>query len=171
MAVITYGAVQDNVAPVAKGSSSTAVASLKVAGTILMGLMAAALVAAMVASSQNTPNEYKSELESYNKLQYTTMLDDPADGVDEDQAGDGYECCWHAPNPALASTSVASQVGPNGWGAKADADASVQHYENALGEVPEWVFTGTADHEWKDYDTTYNQDWYKNTYPSGESGI
>merc|ERR1712127_449642 len=136
--------------------------------------MAAALVAAMVASTQDTPNEYKSELESYNKVQYTTMLagdiGDAADGVDDDQTGDGYECCWHAPNPLLASTSVASQVGPNGWGAKADADSSVQHYENALGEVPDWVFKGTADHEWKDYDTVYNQDWYKNTYPAGEGG-
>jgi hypothetical protein len=50
------------------------------------------------------------------------------------------------------STTVASKVGPNGWGLKADADGSVDHYSNALGEVPEWVFTGEADHDWKDYD-------------------
>ena len=69
------------------------------------------------------------------------------------------------------STTVASKVGPNGWGLKADADGSVDHYSNALGEVPEWVFTGEADHDWKDYDGVYDQDWYENTYPSGESGM
>ncbi len=52
---------------------------------------------------------------------------------------------------------MASKVGPNGWGLKADADGSVDHYSNALGEVPEWVFTGTADHAWKDYDGVYDQ--------------
>jgi hypothetical protein len=71
----------------------------------------------------------------------------------------------------IFSTTVASKVGPNGWGEKADADGSVDHYSNALGEVPEWVFTGSADHDWKDYDGVYGQDWYENTYPSGESGI
>eukprot|EP00960_Hanusia_phi_P072301 767753-Hanusia_phi.AAC.4 len=65
------------------------------------------------------------------------------------------------------STTVASKVGPNGWGSKEDSD----HYNNALGEVPEWVFKGTADHQWKDYDSVYGQQWYENTYPSGESGI
>lgn len=52
MAVISYGAVQENVAPVAETKNTNAVTSLKVAGSILMGLMAAALVAAMVASQQ-----------------------------------------------------------------------------------------------------------------------
>ena len=52
---------------------------------------------------------------------------------------------------------MASKVGPNGWGLKADADGSVDHYSNALGEVPEWVFTGSADHAWKDYDGVYGQ--------------
>jgi len=47
----------------------------------------------------------------------------------------------------------------------------VDHYSNALGEVPEWVFSGKADHEWKDYDGVYDQTWYENTYPSGESGM
>eukprot|EP00287_Rhodomonas_sp_CCMP768_P017486 CAMPEP_0202808770 /NCGR_PEP_ID=MMETSP1389-20130828/1243_1 /ASSEMBLY_ACC=CAM_ASM_000865 /TAXON_ID=302021 /ORGANISM="Rhodomonas sp., Strain CCMP768" /LENGTH=176 /DNA_ID=CAMNT_0049479191 /DNA_START=24 /DNA_END=554 /DNA_ORIENTATION=+ len=176
MAVISYGTVQDSVAPAAEKKASTAVVSLKIAGSILMGLMAAALVAAMVASQQETPNEFKSELASFTKLQLTRLEEDfPAgdgvDGVDADQEGDGYECCWHAPNENLASTSVASKVGPNGWGAKPDADGSVPHYENALGEVPEWVFKGEADHEWKDYDGVFNQEWYQNTYPSGESGI
>mmetsp|Transcript_4451 Transcript_4451/g.10755 ORF Transcript_4451/g.10755 Transcript_4451/m.10755 type:complete len:176 (-) Transcript_4451:115-642(-) len=175
MAVISYGAVQENVAPVAETKNTNAVTSLKVAGSILMGLMAAALVAAMVASQQETPAHFKSELASFTKLQMTKLEDfpagDPADGVDADQEGDGYECCWHAPNAALASTSVASKVGPNGWGEKADADSSVPHYENVLGEVPEWVFKGEADHEWKDYNSVYSQDWYKNTYPAGEGGI
>jgi hypothetical protein len=47
----------------------------------------------------------------------------------------------------------------------------VDHYSNTLGEVPEWVFTGSGDHDWKDYDTVQNQEWYENTYPSGESGM
>jgi len=153
--------------------------TLKATSAILAGLMAAAMVAAMVASQQANPDHFKSELASFQKVQRTTMLDhldagDSADGEYDDQeptSDHGYECCWKAPNPLLASTTVASKVGPNGWGAKADADGSVDHYENALGEVPEWVFTGEADHEWKDYDGVYDQDWYENTYPSGESGM
>jgi len=39
------------------------------------------------------------------------------------------------PPPPACSTSVASRVGPNGWGNKADAEGSVDHYTNALGEV------------------------------------
>ena len=45
---------------------------------------------------------------SYNKVraQRTQMLHgdvaDNADGVDSNQEGDGYECCWQAPNSALA---------------------------------------------------------------------
>jgi hypothetical protein len=153
--------------------------TLKATSAILAGLMAAAMVAAMVASSQASPAHFKSELVSFQKVQRTTMLDhlDPGESTDgeysdqEPTTDKGYECCWKAPNPLLASTTVASKVGPNGWGLKADADGSVDHYSNALGEVPEWVFTGTADHEWKDYDGVYGQDWYENTYPSGESGM
>ena len=78
---------------------------------------------------------------------------------------------FHTVLPLLASTTVASKVGPNGWGEKPDADGSVDHYSNTLGEVPEWVFTGSGDHDWKDYDTVQNQEWYENTYPSGESGM
>jgi hypothetical protein len=26
-------------------------------------------------------------------------------------------------------------------------------------QVPEWVFQGKADHDWKSYDDVYNQDW------------
>ncbi len=56
---------------------------------------------------QETPNEFKSELASFTKLQLTRLEEafpaaDPADGVDADQEGDGYECCWHAPNANLA---------------------------------------------------------------------
>jgi hypothetical protein len=28
-----------------------------------------------------------------------------------------------------------------------------------LEQVPDWVFKGTADHDWKTYDDVYNQDW------------
>mmetsp|Transcript_31018 Transcript_31018/g.48610 ORF Transcript_31018/g.48610 Transcript_31018/m.48610 type:complete len:174 (+) Transcript_31018:1-522(+) len=171
----SYGTVAPSEAP-QRGSSASR--TLVLAASAIFGLMAVAALAAVAASQQATPNHFKSELESYTKLrqvQRLTMLDEElpenADGEDVDQEGDGYECCWHAPNPALASTSVASKVGPNGWGLKPDADGSVPHYENALGAVPDWVFKGTADHEWKSYDDTWNQDWYENTYPSGESGI
>ena len=154
---------------------------LKATSAILAGLMAAAMVAAMIAAQPATPDSFKSELVSYQKVtgQRTTMLDhlDPGEGADgeypdqEPTSKNGYECCWKAPNPLLASTTVASKVGPNGWGEKPDADGSVDHYSNTLGEVPEWVFTGSGDHDWKDYDTVQNQEWYENTYPSGESGM
>ena len=60
------------------------------------------------ATAQETPAHYRSELVSYNKIraQRTQMLHgdvaNNADGVDENQEGDGYECCWQAPNSALA---------------------------------------------------------------------
>lgn len=57
---------------------------------------------------QETPDEWKSELVSYNKIMgRTTMLDGDlpenadGEGVDTEDNG-GYECCWKAPNPALA---------------------------------------------------------------------
>jgi hypothetical protein len=53
--------------------------------------------------------EYKSELESFNKLMAarTTMLD-MADGQDSDQDDTkGYECCWKALNPALSRWDTA----------------------------------------------------------------
>eukprot|EP00285_Hemiselmis_virescens_P008743 CAMPEP_0173388362 /NCGR_PEP_ID=MMETSP1356-20130122/10688_1 /TAXON_ID=77927 ORGANISM="Hemiselmis virescens, Strain PCC157" /NCGR_SAMPLE_ID=MMETSP1356 /ASSEMBLY_ACC=CAM_ASM_000847 /LENGTH=181 /DNA_ID=CAMNT_0014345251 /DNA_START=41 /DNA_END=586 /DNA_ORIENTATION=+ len=181
MVVVTYGtSAEESVRREPKGGLT----AVKVGVTIMAGLCAAALVAAMVASQQETPAHFKSELVSYNKVramagrrQRTTMLEtedmpESADGEAEDDPDTGgYECCWKAPNAKLASTSVASKVGPNGWGAKADADASVQHYQNVLGEVPEWVFKGTADHEWKGYKDVTDQDWYQNTYPAGEGGI
>ncbi|EKX33033.1 hypothetical protein GUITHDRAFT_166563 [Guillardia theta CCMP2712] len=149
---------------------------LGMAAATLAMLMAGAALTALVAHSQYNSSGVRTELASMNRRQRFTMLDhldagESADGEYEDQTGDGYECCWHAPNPKLASTTVASKVGPNGWGSKADADGSVDHYTNALGDVPEWVFKGTADHQWKDYDSVYGQQWYENTYPSGESGI
>ncbi|KAJ1470820.1 hypothetical protein T484DRAFT_1917152 [Baffinella frigidus] len=178
MVAVSYGTAT-GVTPVVEKRAS--MAPLKMAAGIMAGLMAAAMVAAMVTSQQESPAHFKSELLAYRKVVgQTQMLDskdfaENADGEDvddENTAGDGaYECCWHAPNAALASTSVASRVGPNGWGNKADADGSVDHYTNALGEVPDWVFKGTADHQWKDYDEVFNQEGFKNSYPTGEGGI
>lgn len=167
-----------------RDESKKGVNAVKISVAILAGLMAAAMVAASSAAMKETPAHYRSELVSYNKImakrsvsqQRRTMLHgdatDMADGVAEDQEDTGgYECCWKAPNAKLASTSVASQVGPNGWGSKTDDEASVNHYTNVLGAVPDWVFKGTADHDWKSYSDVADQQWYQNTYPAGESGI
>jgi hypothetical protein len=167
-----------------RDESKKGVNAVKISVAILAGLMAAAMVAASSAAMKETPAHYRSELVSYNKMmarrgvtqQRRTMLsgdaEDSADGEAEDQADTGaYECCWHAPNSKLASTSVASRVGPNGWGSKTDDEASVNHYTNVLGAVPDWVFKGTADHDWKSYSDVTDQQWYQNTYPAGESGI
>jgi hypothetical protein len=50
-------------------------------------------------------------------------------------------CCKELVLIALNSTKVASRVGPNGWGNKADADGYVKHYENVLGAVSFILFS------------------------------
>ena len=116
MVAVSYGTAPVGVTPAVE--KRTSMAPLKMAAGIMAGLMAAAMVAAMVASQQQSPAHYKSELLSYQKVmgQQTMMLkgeeDYPenADGEDVDQevvTDDGaYECCWHAPNPALARSAA-----------------------------------------------------------------
>ena len=41
----------------------------------------------------------------------------------------------------------------------------------AVPQVPQWVFQGTADHQWKSYDDTWQNLETQNTYPTGEGGI
>ena len=73
-------------------------------------LMAVPLPFPATLSVQATPAHFRSELESYQKVQRTTMLDhlDPGESADGDYPDQeptsehGYECCWKAPNPLLA---------------------------------------------------------------------
>jgi len=114
MVAVSYGTAP--VAPVVE--KRTSLAPLKMAAGIMAGLMAAAMVAAMVASQQQSPAHFKSELLAYQKVmgQQTMMLEgkgpypEEADGEDMDQESVGddgaYECCWHAPNAALARSAA-----------------------------------------------------------------
>ena len=110
MVAVSYGTAAGS-PPVAEKRAS--MAPLKIAAGIMTGLMAVAMVAAMAASQQETPAHFRSELLAYRKVmahQRTTMLDEKAteypagaDDIDVDQVNDGsLECCWHAPNAALA---------------------------------------------------------------------
>lgn len=113
MVAVSYGTAT-GVTPVVEKRAS--MAPLKMAAGIMAGLMAAAMVAAMVTSQQESPAHFKSELLAYRKVVgQTQMLDskdfaENADGEDvddENTAGDGaYECCWHAPNAALARSAA-----------------------------------------------------------------